>query len=135
MGLDRSGGDFNPFLRIDDLDPPGEPVATEEELRHYVEVFSRTGFRGGINWYRNIDANAEAHPEVGNRPLELPALMLCAEWDPALPPSLAAGMSSTCADLELHTVPGAGHWLQQECPEQVNGLLIDWLTRRFPDAG
>lgn len=130
-GLDRQGGSFNPFLRVDELDVRGEPVATDEELRHYVEVFSRTGFRGGINWYRNLDANAAALPDLGRRTLDLPALMICAELDPALPPALAAGMPEVCSDLESHTIGGAGHWVQQECPDQVNGLLLDWLTRRF----
>ena len=125
------GMDFNPFRDLDQLDGFGEPIASEEVLDHYGETFASTGFRGGINWYRNIDANAEAYPEVGTRHLDLPALMLCAEWDPALPPALAAGMPSSCSDLEMHTIPEAGHWVQQERPEQVNELLIDWLTRRF----
>lgn len=132
QGLSREGGmDFNPFRRIDEIDPPGDLVADEEELAHYVDVYSRTGFRGGINWYRNIDANAQRFPDVGKEPLDVPSLMICAEWDPALPPVLAAGMPDKCSDLEMHTISGAGHWVQQECPDQVNTLLVDWLTRRF----
>jgi pimeloyl-ACP methyl ester carboxylesterase len=57
--------------------------------------------------------------------------MICAEWDPALPPALAATMPERCSDLELHVVPKAGHWVQNESPEEVNDLLVDWLTRRF----
>ena len=78
-----------------------------------------------------IDANAAAFPELGTVPLDLPALMLCAEWDPALRPELAAGMPSLCSDLEMHVVDGAGHWVQQEDPSTVNRLLVDWLLRRF----
>jgi pimeloyl-ACP methyl ester carboxylesterase len=40
-------------------------------------------------------------------------------------------MHERCSDLELHTVSRAGHWVQQEYPEEVNGLLTDWLVRRF----
>ena len=47
--------------------------------------------------------------------------MLCAEWDPALAPALAANMAERCSDLEMHTIPKAGHWVQQECPEELNG--------------
>lgn len=125
------GMDFNPFRRIDELGVMGEPVASPEETSHYVEVFERTGFAGGINWYRNIDANARAYPQAGTMPLEVPALMITAEWDPALPPSLAANMGSVCSDLEMHMISHAGHWVPQERPEEVGALLADWLVRRF----
>ncbi|MCP4433879.1 MAG: alpha/beta hydrolase [Actinomycetia bacterium] len=131
-GVARDGGmDLNPFRRIDELEPMGDPIATPEEVDHYVEVFERTGFGGGINWYRNLDANAAAFPEAGTMPLGIPTLMITAEWDPALPPALAANMGNVCSDLETHMVERAGHWVQQECPEQVNAILVDWLTRRF----
>jgi pimeloyl-ACP methyl ester carboxylesterase len=125
------GLDFNPFRDLAALEPRGELIADEDELSVYADTFARTGFRGGINWYRNIDANAAAYPQVGTTPLSLPALMLCAEWDPALRPEMAAGMPELCSDLEMHTIPKAGHWVQQESPDEVNGLLVDWLTRRF----
>jgi pimeloyl-ACP methyl ester carboxylesterase len=127
----RAGARFNPFLDLESMPDLGEKLLSAEELDHYATVFERTGFRGGINWYRNIDANGAAHPEVGTTPLTLPTLMLCAEWDPALPPALAANMGSLCSDLELHTISRAGHWVNTECPDQVNELLVDWLTRRF----
>ncbi len=129
--LARGELDMNPFRDLEGLERVGEPIVTEDELSVYADTFGRTGFRGGVNWYRNIDANAAAHPEVGTRPLELPTLMICAEWDPALRPEMAAGMPDLCADLELHTVAKAGHWVQQESPEEVNDLLVDWLVRRF----
>jgi len=131
-GMGRAEGmSFNPFKDLDSVPVLAERVATDEEIDVYAEAFGRTGFRGGINWYRNIDANAAAFPEVGTRPLELPTLMICSEWDPALPPALAANMANLCSDLEMATVPRTGHWVQQEDPESVNDLLVDWLTRRF----
>ena len=125
------GMDFNPFRRLDEVPKLGELIASPEEIDHYADTFERTGFRGGINWYRNIDANAERFPGVGTQPLSLPTLMLCAEWDPALPPAFAANMPNLCSDLEMHTIAKAGHWVQQEDPEEVNALLVDWLGRRF----
>ncbi len=127
----EQGAQFNPFLDLESLPALGEPLLSAEELEVYASTFARTGFRGGINWYRNIDDNAVAHPEVGTEPLDLPALMICAEWDPALPPALAASMPERCSDLEVHTVAKAGHWVQQESPDEVNDLLVDWLARRF----
>lgn len=123
--------DLNPFRDLDGLESVGEPIADPEEVGHYADVFERTGFRGGINWYRNIDANASAYPHVGKQPLDIPTLMLTAEWDPALPPALAANMPNLCSDLETHMVAEAGHWVPQEHPEKVNALITDWLVRRF----
>ncbi|NLA36187.1 MAG: alpha/beta hydrolase [Actinobacteria bacterium] len=128
-GKKRNG--MNPFISIETIEPGGEMIATPEEIDHYVTEFSRTGFRGGINWYRNIDANGANFPEVGKTIIAVPTLMICAEWDPALPPALAANMANVCSDLEMHTVAKAGHWVQQESPEAVNALLVDWLQRRF----
>lgn len=125
------GSTFNPFIDLEHLPELGEPLLSAEELDRYASTFARTGFRGGINWYRNIDRNAAAHPEVGTKPLDLPSLMICAEWDPALPPALAANMPNMCSSLEMHTIARAGHWVQQEYPEELNDLLVDWLLRTF----
>jgi pimeloyl-ACP methyl ester carboxylesterase len=127
----EAGATFNPFLDLDSLPRLAEPVATPEEIEHYVAAFERSGFRGPVNWYRNIDSNDAEHHDVGRARLDVPALMLCAEWDVALPPKLAASMPDRCSDLEMHTISRAGHWVQQEYPEEVNGLLTDWLVRRF----
>lgn len=134
-GFARSkGSSFNPFKEIESLGVRGDPVLDDDELAVYKSTFTRTGFRGGINWYRNIDTNAQRYPEVGTVKLDLPALMVCAEWDPALPPSMARHMPDMCSDLEMTTIPRAGHWLQQEFPDQVNSILGSWLTARFPTA-
>lgn len=131
-GMAREQGSmFNPFIDLAGLPDLGERLLSEDELDVYASAFERTGFRGGINWYRNVDENARRHPGVGVQQLDLPTLMLCAEWDPALPPALAADMGNRCSDLEMHTIPKAGHWVQDESPEELNDLLIDWLTRRF----
>lgn len=127
----RTGSQFNPFIDLASLPELGERLLSADELDLYASTFERTGFGGAINWYRNIDENGRRFPEVGVAQLDLPALMICAEWDPALPPALAASMGERCSDLEMHTVAKAGHWVQTECPEEVDDLLVDWLTRRF----
>lgn len=132
VGMSREGGaSFNPFLDLAGLPDLGEKLLSTEELEHYALTFAATGFRGGINWYRNVDENARRYPGVGVQQLDLPTLMICAEWDPALPPALAADMGDRCSDLEMHIVAKAGHWVQEEYPEEVNDLIVDWLGRRF----
>jgi epoxide hydrolase A/B len=123
--------DMNPFRRIEELKPETATIVTAEELDTYVHAFEKSGFRGGINWYRNIDRNLREHPEIGVKKLDLPCLMITAEWDGALPPRMAAGMPALCSDLEMHNIERAGHWVQQEFPDEVNRTIVDWLKRRF----
>jgi pimeloyl-ACP methyl ester carboxylesterase len=123
--------DMNPFRRIEELQPETEPIVSREELDTYVHAYEKSGFRGGINWYRNIDRNLRDHPEIGVANLTLPCLMITAEWDGALPPRMAAGMPALCSDLEVHNIERAGHWVQQEFPDAVNQTIVDWLKRRF----
>ncbi len=122
--------DMNPFRRLDELEPMGEPIVSEEELGYYAETFQKTGFGGGINWYRNIDRNTSEHPDIGTRKLSLPCLMITAEWDGALRPEMAAGMPALCSNLETTLMERAGHWVQQEFPDELNARVVDWLTRR-----
>ncbi|MEX0768945.1 MAG: alpha/beta hydrolase [Microthrixaceae bacterium] len=132
LGMAReSGFNFNPFIDLEGLPNVAPSVLTAQDLDLYSSTFERTGFRGPLNWYRNIDQNAVNFPEVGTQALQLPALMICAEWDPALPPELASGMPLLCSDLEMHTVAKAGHWVHEEFPDRVNHLIVDWLTRKF----
>src|SRR5215470_2455113 len=127
----REGGDANPFRRIESFEPIGEPLLTDAEIDTYTRGFTRSGFRGPINWYRNVDRNQAMYSEIGSRRLEVPCLMITAEWDVAIPPELAAGMPAICSDLEMHMIAGCGHWTQQEKPDELSRLMTDWLTRRF----
>ncbi len=131
--LAQAGPDFdmNPFKRLAELAPLGEPVADAGAIDHYAAVFARTGFRGGINWYRNFDRNWETAPAVGDTRIEVPCLMVTAEWDLALRPEMAVGMDRWCPDLETVMIEGCGHWTQQEKPAELNRILVDWLTKRF----
>jgi len=123
--------DMNPFPRLAELDPPGEPILSAAELEHLAGVFARTGFGGGVRWYRNFDRNWETAPEVGSAKIEVPCLMVTASWDPVLRPEMAAGMPALIPDLEMHEIPECGHWTQQERPDALNRILVDWLRRRF----
>jgi pimeloyl-ACP methyl ester carboxylesterase len=110
---------------------PGRPLLTEEELGVYVRAFERTGFTGGINWYRNMDRNWETTPHLADARIEVPSLMITAEHDPVLRPELAEAMRGLVPDLEIVNIAGCGHWTQQEKPAELSRIMIDWLTRRF----
>jgi pimeloyl-ACP methyl ester carboxylesterase len=102
-----------------------------EEMTFFVETFQRTGFTGGVNWYRNITRNWRLAEDLGEK-VVAPALMIMAEKDAVLPPSAADGMEAFVTDLEKMLIKDSGHWTQQEKPDQVNRAILNWMDRRFP---
>jgi pimeloyl-ACP methyl ester carboxylesterase len=109
--------------------PPRRPSwLSEQELAVYVGTFERTGFTGGLNWYRNIDRNWELTACIAERRVEQPALFLTGERDPVRRFMPAEAMRGWVTDLRAEVVvPGAGHWVQQEEPEAVNAALLRFL--------
>jgi pimeloyl-ACP methyl ester carboxylesterase len=114
---------------------PGNPILCEAELAVYVAAFERTGFTGGINWYRNFDRNWETTPKLAGAKIDVPSLMVTAELDPVLRPEMAEAMKELVSDLEIVLIRGCGHWTQQEKPDELNRAMLDWLCRRFAVRG
>ena len=110
---------------------PGGPLLSSEDLGRYVETFTRTGFTGGLNWYRNLDRNWATTPHLAGARITAPALMVTAEWDVLLPPAAAERMRPLVPDLETVMLPRCGHWTPIEQPAALVGLAIDWLRRRI----
>jgi pimeloyl-ACP methyl ester carboxylesterase len=110
-------------------DPATPSFMTEGELQVYVDAFTRTGFRGGLNYYRNIDRNWERTAAVAERRITQPALFLTGDRDPVRRFMPAEAMSGWVTDLRVtEVVPDAGHWVQQQAPEAVNESLLGWLA-------
>jgi pimeloyl-ACP methyl ester carboxylesterase len=102
---------------------------SQDELAVYVRAFERTGFTGGLNWYRNIDRNWELTEPFADRHVEQPALFLTGELDPVRRFMPAAAMDGWVDDLRAEiVVPGAGHWVQQQAPDAVNAALLEFLA-------
>ncbi len=108
----------------------GEPIVGEVELRRYVETFSRTGFTGGLNWYRALRQDLEESRGLDPR-IDKPALMISAADDWFFPRGATDGMAVHLPRLEQHVIADAAHWLQQEKPAEVNAILLPWLRRNF----
>lgn len=98
----------------------------------YAAAYRASGFRGGVNWYRNLAANWARMAGVDHH-VRQPALMIAAANDWYLPPALTRGMERLVPDLELHVIEGCGHWTQWEAPETLNRLILAWLARRRAD--
>ena len=103
---------------------------TEQDVDVFTEGFERTGFRGGVNWYRNIDRNWEMTPFLSGAKIHQPSLFIAGELDAVITMQRAGfdNLEDAVPNLkEKILVPGAGHWVQQERPEEVNTALVDFL--------
>lgn len=99
-----------------------------EDFEVFARAFERTGFTGGLNWYRNFDRNWELTAYLSGAKVMQPALMITAELDPVLRPEMADGMSAWVPNLrDTVLIKGSGHWTQQEKPAEVNAALIRFL--------
>ncbi|WP_103383480.1 alpha/beta fold hydrolase [Pseudonocardia dioxanivorans] len=123
------GGGFS------DLFPPPESLPEwidEAELSGYVEAFRRSGFAGGIHWYRNIDRNWRLAAPFAPWRIEVPALYVVGEHDIAYTMNRATGaidaLSVTVPGLRgMVVLPGCGHWTPQERPAEVTEALLEFL--------
>lgn len=111
---------------------PGSDVLTAQELDYYTTRFERTGFTPAINWYRNMSRNWKAG-RSRSQTIRVPAMMVSAEHDVVLRPSMADGMERFVPDLEKHVVADCWHWTPEEKPDELNRLVLSWLQRRFPN--
>jgi len=104
---------------------------TDDDLRFYVEEFERTGFRGALNRYRNVDRDWRDLQPWRGAPIRVPSLFIGGEHDSPTRwggSAIARFPDSLPALRGSHILAGCGHWVQQERPEEVNRLLVDWLT-------
>ena len=79
------------------------PILSAEEKKVFVDTFTKTGFTGGINWYRNFTRNWQRSEGLDHH-VRVPSLMIMAENDAVLPPSAADGMEKLVPDLEKYLV-------------------------------
>lgn len=107
----------------------GEPLLSDEERDYFASAFARTGFSGAINWYRNWTSNWRLTEGVDPH-INVPTLFIGAVDDVVIPLHAIEQMKPLVADLEIHLLEPCGHWSQQERPDDVNRLIIDWLRRR-----
>jgi pimeloyl-ACP methyl ester carboxylesterase len=107
------------------------PWLTEQDVDTFVAAYARTGFRGGLNWYRNLSRNwALSSPWQGAK-ITQPALFIAGTRDPVnfgrRGVQALANMEVAVPNLRKLILEGAGHWIQQERPREVNQALISFL--------
>ncbi len=124
--LDKSEKTLHPSSAPEAL----PPWLKEEDLDYFTEEFQRTGFRGGLNWYRNIDRNWGLTSFLDGAKVRLPALFVAGEVDPVI--TMYRKAYDTLQRNVLHLkgkilIPGVGHWVNQERPDEVNQLILQFL--------
>lgn len=120
---------------FDAIAPVPEPLPewfSAEDAAFYIAEFSRTGFRGALNRYRNFDTDHRLYRGLPSYVIQQPALFIGGSKDPALvmfPTDPTDAMKPAFADLRgAHILEGVGHWTQQEAPAEVSALLLAWLS-------
>jgi pimeloyl-ACP methyl ester carboxylesterase len=129
LGMVPTGGGF--------LQGPGAPATlppwlSEADVDFYGAEFKRSGFRGGLNYYRNIDRNWELQGSLAGAVVTIPALYVAGDRDlvvsfPGTDRLLANLKTFVPALQRIQMIPGCGHWTQQERPDEVNAAIIDFL--------
>jgi pimeloyl-ACP methyl ester carboxylesterase len=133
IGMVPQGGGF--------LRGPGAPATLpawlgERDVDVYAGEFKRAGFRGALNWYRNIDRNWQLMAPFADARVTIPALYIAGDRDMVV---AFPGMDQLLANLKRLVpglrgtlmLPGCGHWTQQERPGEVNAAILDFL-RNLP---
>ncbi len=104
----------------------------DRELQHYTDNFTRTGLAGPLNWYRNLDRNWELMKPFEGARITHPTLFVAGELDPVLIATKGNfdALSNTVPGLRRTAlIPRCGHWVQQECPAEVNAELLSFLAQ------
>src|SRR5436305_3115623 len=113
--------------------PTLPPWLSEADLNFYAAEFARNGFRGGLNWYRNIDRNWELTAPFAGKTVDVPALYVAGDRDlvvkfPGMDQLLPNLMRFVPKLRQTIMLPGCGHWTQQERPAEVNAAMLEFLT-------
>ena len=105
---------------------------TEADVDFYAGEFKKSGFRGGLNWYRNIDRSWELLAPWSGARITVPALYVAGDRDavvsfPGMDKLLPALKQIIPQLRDIIMLPGCGHWTQQERPAEVNAAMLAFL--------
>jgi epoxide hydrolase A/B len=128
MYVDRAKG----FLGVSRDPVPLPPWLTQADIDVFATEYQRTGFRGGLNWYRNIDRNWELTAPWQDALITQPALFIAGTRDAVITGAMGEralqDLDSVVPNLKRKIlIDDAGHWIQQERPDEVNAALIGFL--------
>lgn len=97
-------------------------------LDYYADQYAKNGMHGTLNWYRTREQNYHDELQLPRKTIDIPVLFIQANKDAAIPPSMSQGMERYIHNLTKRSVD-THHWALWEAPDQVNGILKEWLER------
>ncbi|MEZ5007465.1 MAG: alpha/beta hydrolase [Chitinophagales bacterium] len=102
----------------------------DADIQKYVEAYEQEGaVTGGINYYRANISAVRKEKEHQNRKVKAPTLMIWGDGDKALGTELVKGTEKYIDNtFQLHRIKECSHWVQNDCPEEVNEVLLDFLS-------
>jgi len=119
-------GDYDLVGRMLRRQPVHNEAFTPDDVRHYKHALARPGaLTAALNYYRALRYPSERTSEPA--PISVPTLLLWGEQDSYLSPELTEGLDRWVPDLRVVRFPDASHWVQNDTPERVNRLMIDFL--------
>ena len=107
---------------------PGTALMSDADLDYYVRAVAASGVTPAINWYRNWSRNWRDTADVEQK-VTVPTRFIGAEDDILISEEHIETMRRYVQDLDVTVLQNCGHWTQQEHPESVNALIIDWIGR------
>ena len=133
----RASSGVGMVSRKDGLLPPGVTIPlpswlSEADLDEYADEFKRSGFRGPLNYYRNVDRNWELMGAFEGVKVTVPTLYIAGDHDmvtafPGAAEHIANMKQSVPLLRDTIMLPGCGHWTQQERPNEVNTAMLEFL--------
>jgi pimeloyl-ACP methyl ester carboxylesterase len=108
----------------------GEPFVTDAERQVYVDTYKKSGFTGGLNWYRALRVDFE-EAQGSDYVIDKPALMISSADDWFFMRGSTDGLEELLPQIEKHEILDAAHSIQQEKPDEVNAILVPWLQKNF----
>jgi pimeloyl-ACP methyl ester carboxylesterase len=136
-GFDLAISEGRGFLDLT-IDPEQMPGwLSAEDLAVYIACFRRTGMRGPLNWYRNYDRNWEIMAPFQGAKVTPPTLFIAGARDVVIATPIGRNaleaLEASVPNLRDRVlIPGAGHWVQQEKPNEVNEALLKFLAEDYP---
>lgn len=125
------------FLGHATAEEPLPDWLSEADLAYFSDTYRKSGFRGGLNWYRNLDRNWELTAPWQDARILQPSLFIAGSKD-AVVTGLIGSKLVNKLELVLPNltrkliIEGAGHWVQQERPDEVNAALVEFLRANAP---
>jgi pimeloyl-ACP methyl ester carboxylesterase len=112
-------------------DPDTLPAwLTEADVDFYTKEFETAGYRGGLNWYRNLDRTWDLMGPFAGLKIQPPAMFISGDRDIVrdMNPAFETGLRTSVPNLtEMVIIPGVGHWTQQEAPDVTNAAMLRFL--------